>query len=42
MPAPGLMDDRDYLENTADLYSIFVACEVLEKAFIRDIVSAEE
>ena len=31
-----------HLENCADLFSIFMACEVLEKAFIRDSVLAEE
>lgn len=35
-------EERDYLENCADLYSIFMACEVLEKTFVRDSVSAEE
>lgn len=35
-------EERDNLENLADLYSIFTACEVLEKAFVRDSVSAEE
>lgn len=35
-------EERDYLENCADLYSIFMACEVLEKSFVRDSVSAEE
>ena len=35
-------EERDYLENCADLYSIFTACEVLEKAFVRDSVSAEK
>lgn len=36
------LEERDYLENCADLYSIFMACEVLEKAFVRDSILAEE
>lgn len=34
--------DREYYENLADLYSIFMAMENLEKAYIRDIISADE
>ena len=34
--------EREYYENLADLYSIFMAMENLEKAYIRDILSADE
>ena len=35
-------DERNYYDSLADLYSIFVATEMLEKAFIRSSVSAGE
>jgi hypothetical protein len=34
--------EREYFENLADLYSIFITMENLEKAYIRDILSADE
>lgn len=34
--------ERERLETMADLYAIFVAMEALEKAFIRDSISADE
>lgn len=35
-------EERERVETMADLYSIFVATESLEKAYIRDAVSKEE
>jgi len=34
--------EREKWENLADLYSIFIATENLEKSYIRDFVSADE
>ncbi|KAJ3124456.1 Vacuolar protein-sorting-associated protein 28 [Nowakowskiella sp. JEL0407] len=34
--------DREKYENMADLYSIIVATDYLEKAYLRDLISAQE
>jgi ESCRT-I complex subunit VPS28 len=34
--------EREVVETMADIYSIFIAVENLEKAYIRDSVSHEE
>ena len=34
--------ERQQLENLADVYSIIISLEQLEKAYIRDVVAAEE
>lgn len=36
------LKEREHYDNMADLYSIFVATENLEKSYIRDIITAEE
>jgi len=34
--------DREEIDNLAELYSIFVATENLEKAYVRDLVSSDQ
>lgn len=38
----GSLKERDEVDVMADLYSIFMATENLEKAYIRDLVGADE
>lgn len=38
----GSLKEREETDIMADLYSIFMATENLEKAYIRDLVTADE
>lgn len=38
----GSTSEREVLENLSELYSILLATEYLERAYIRDVITADE